>query len=302
MVHRDLGVGVAAEQPGARTEFPGIVERGENIGGASGCGDAENKIVLAGLERFEVAAGLHEVVFCAFDAESEGVFAAGHDTDDAVGRNAEGGRAFGSVENPEASAGACSEVDNASALGDGPGGVLDGAGDGVGLLCDGVGEGAVGGAHGFHDFARGHLIQRTAGRGLLRGGKPGGGVGLGRFGPRGRGVAAGEMADGGRAAKVRHSGSDAKGTLEVVVEGLSKQAMVFEKTADGEHGTVFGPVHAAVRNGNLPHEALGLFLHNAAGHAVAFGGVAQDGGGECGNIGLGRVHGPSDNFFEVLEA
>src|SRR5205823_1935145 len=100
-------------------------------GGAAG-GDAADDVGCADVFFIDGGGAAFGAVFGAFLGAEHGVGAAGDDALDHFGVGAEGGRAFGGVEDAEAAAGAGAEVDEATPLPEGDDDVFDGAGD-VGL-------------------------------------------------------------------------------------------------------------------------------------------------------------------------
>jgi hypothetical protein len=119
--HHEVGPvadrGVAAEQHGPGTGPGGGVEPGPDVRRRARGGDANHQVFAAQrrVEGRQVRGGLRRVVLGAFDAVAQGRFAAREEGHDAARRDAESGRAFRRVEEPEASAGPGAQVDDPSA-------------------------------------------------------------------------------------------------------------------------------------------------------------------------------------------
>ncbi len=88
-----------------------VVERADDVGGATGRGDADDHVVGPHGKGTHVAGTQFCGVLGAFDGLEHGLVTAREDANDLTGWGVEGGRAFGRIQDAQASAGACPGVD-----------------------------------------------------------------------------------------------------------------------------------------------------------------------------------------------
>ncbi len=126
---REGGVVIAGDGGGVCSAGSGVGDGGDDIGGASGGGDADDDVFAGGSAAGDVTLAEFFGVFVDFDGGSKGLGTAGHDVLDLAGSGGVGGRTLRGVECGDAAAGPCADVDEAAA-------VAEGSGDLVDDLCD----------------------------------------------------------------------------------------------------------------------------------------------------------------------
>ena len=98
-------------------------------------------------------------VFGVLGGVAEGGIAAGDEALNERGRDGEGWRTLGGVEDSEAAAGSCADVEESSALIEAVGDVVDGAGDVGEFGCDRRGDGRILGVDYGEHFESGELVD-----------------------------------------------------------------------------------------------------------------------------------------------
>src|ERR1700733_10760486 len=107
---------VASERDSSRSSAAGFADRCHCEWRAPARGNADDDVVLARFALFHLVAAKLFVVFAGFGGRIESLGSAGDDVLHSTRINIKGWRAFGSVQSTDASAGACSHVNQPSAL------------------------------------------------------------------------------------------------------------------------------------------------------------------------------------------
>lgn len=132
--------GVEANQSGVGLAPIGLVESApDKRGAATGC-DANDDVVGGDLPLVDGGGTGLDIVLRALDGAPESLATASDDALDLLARGAEGGWDFAGVEHAEATAGAGSDIDQATALGKGAGDFGGEGGDGALLFGEGGGD------------------------------------------------------------------------------------------------------------------------------------------------------------------
>lgn len=147
----------------------GEVDGRKDIGRGAAGGETDDGIELVKTQAREFTTSVGLAVLGTFDGLGDGSAATGDETAHELGRNAEGGRALGGVEHAETAAGACADVDEASALLHTGDDGVDGPSDGGDCVSDGDGDLVVFMAHELDDLARRHVIEIFGGEVALFG-------------------------------------------------------------------------------------------------------------------------------------
>jgi len=161
------GVGNAAEADGESAEIFGVVDGTEDVGRAAAGGDSYEGVgssVSGKACGGEVARAFFAGVFGVLAGEAEGAITSGDEALDEVGGDGKSWGALAGVEDAEAAAGACTDVEEAAtaveAFGDG----VDGAGDAGEFGADGCGDGGVFRIDEGEHVEGGELIEMLGGR------------------------------------------------------------------------------------------------------------------------------------------
>ena len=125
----ERGVVIAGDGGGVGATGAGIGHRGDDVGGAAGGGESDDDVFAGGAAAGDIALAKFFRVFVDFDGGGEGFGASGHDVLHLCGSGGVGGRTLGGVEGGDAAAGACADVDEAAAIAQAAGHLVDDHGD-----------------------------------------------------------------------------------------------------------------------------------------------------------------------------
>src|ERR1700739_352459 len=122
---RQGGAVVAGDAGGLGSAGARVADSGDDVGGASAGGETDDDVFAAGTAAGDVALAELFGVLIDLDGRGKGLGAAGHDVLDGLRRGGEVGWALAGVEGGDASAGAGTDVDEASTVADAVGHPVD---------------------------------------------------------------------------------------------------------------------------------------------------------------------------------
>src|ERR1039458_6181248 len=134
---RERSASVAGDGRGHGAAGARILDCADDVGGASGGGDADDNVLAGGPAAGDVALADFGRILVDVGGGCEGLGSAGHDVLDLLGQGGVGGRTLGRVERGDAPRGAGADVDETATIAQGAGDDIDDDGDLRQRLLDG---------------------------------------------------------------------------------------------------------------------------------------------------------------------
>src|SRR5215475_3257404 len=130
-------IAICGNTDGESALLVGVFDGREHVRSRATGGEADENVVLREMKVAQVAASLRAIVFRAFHRIPNRLGATSNERSDEAGRDPEGGRAFGGVEDAKTAARASADVEKAATMADAVDDAVDGTRNGGKLAADG---------------------------------------------------------------------------------------------------------------------------------------------------------------------